>query len=473
MRLLTVLIVAELALAGAGLVAAVMLIGSTTRLQRLTAGISSSVESVYAAEQAGRSLLIHAGSIGVLAGTARPGHEQDRERGRREFESSLSVMRNHVNSEQEREVLTRAEASSARYFREVEQLEAQAKTPETITVAVAGTLDETEAALNSLISINYAQAQDLQESARTEEAVSNRVGLAAAAAVLLILGTAFYLLDRYLRRPLQRLKRQMEGLEAGRLALIEADGPPELREIVEVFNDLVGRLQQQREFQLRFIAGVAHDLRTPLNAMQLCADCMVGENLDPEQRRTLQAIERQISQLNQQVGDLLDTARIESGQLSLKPSRQDLRAIIENCATIFRGASPRHTMRLALPDGPVTCECDPTRIGQVMSNLISNAIKYSPSGGDVTVTLSCEAAEVHVSVADEGIGIAPDDLPHVFEAFRRTASTRETIPGVGLGLSVSKRIAEAHGGAIEIASVRGAGSTFTLRLPCPPAAAPV
>jgi signal transduction histidine kinase len=101
----------------------------------------------------------------------------------------------------------------------------------------------------------------------------------------------------------------------------------------------------------------------------------------------------------------------------------------------------------------------------MINNLISNALKYSPSGGDVLVTLSCEAEYASVRITDQGIGIDPEDLRRIFEPFRRTRSTRETIPGVGLGLSVSRKIAEAHKGSIEVSSTRGVGSTFTLRLP--------
>ncbi|MDQ3545841.1 MAG: HAMP domain-containing histidine kinase [Verrucomicrobiota bacterium] len=263
------------------------------------------------------------------------------------------------------------------------------------------------------------------------------------------------------------MKERIVGLEAGKLAPLPLDGPAEFRGIAVVFNELIAQLQLQRESQLRFLAGIAHDLRTPLQAIKLSAE-LLGDHLSAEQRATVRTIDRQISQLDRQVGDLLDTTRIESGQLELRISEQDLAQLVETSAKVFRGLSARHRIQVTAPDKPIIYPCDPTRIGQVLNNLLSNAIKYSPSGGEITAALSASASGVEFAVTDQGIGISAEDLPHVFEPFRRTAATREAIPGVGLGLSVARRIAEAHGGSIEVKSVPAAGSSFTLSLPKTP-----
>jgi signal transduction histidine kinase len=302
-----------------------------------------------------------------------------------------------------------------------------------------------------------------------ENALANRVGFGAAALVAVILAAAFLLLDRSLRRPVIYLTKAARSLNAGKLLLIEPRGPAELREIAGVFNGLVARVQQQRDSQLRFLAGIAHDLRTPLHAIGLSAECMDGENLDADQRETLRAVKGQVEQLDHQVSDLLDTTRIESGQLALRPSRQNVIQLVENTVKLFGGTSERHNVTLHAPAQPLVCVCDPTRITQVLNNLISNAIKYSPVGGDVVTSVTEDECHINIEVRDEGMGISPEDLPHIFEPFRRTASTRETIPGVGLGLSVAKRLVEAHGGTIEVASTRGTGTTFTVRLPRAPA----
>ncbi len=324
---------------------------------------------------------------------------------------------------------------------------------------------EAEAALATLVELNFDQSQSLQREARSEDSWATWIGVTAAGAVLLLLAAVFVLLERELRRPLLQLTKEMATLEAGNLAPLHVDGPAELRAIAQAFNSLIEQLQRHRASQLRFLAGIAHDLRTPLNAMKLSTALIDGDNLDAERRETLQTIDRQITQLDRQVGDLLDTTRIESGDLELRVNEQNLAELVESAANIFRGMSSRHTIQVTTPAQPIIYPCDPIRIGQVLNNLLSNAIKYSPSGGEIKVALTPVDSGLEISVSDQGIGISADDLDHVFESFRRTAATREAIPGVGLGLSVARRIAAAHGGAIKIRSVPAAGSTFTLCLP--------
>jgi signal transduction histidine kinase len=465
MRLLTLLTITELILGGAGLGASWLLMNSTSRLQYLTSQISTAVESVYTTEQAERALLVHNRESNLYAITKRAEHSRQRQQAERDLYGHLELMGKFAESPREHELLRRANEGVALYIKERQKLEEQGATPDVLTTSVFPLLDETEEALSTLMQINYDQAQHLQQRAQQEDTAANRIGLLVAAGVLLILTAAFVLLHHGLRQPHLKLKRQIENLQTGRLSEITPSGLAELREIATAFNELVRRVSFQRESQLRFLAGVAHDLRTPLNAIKLSATYLATASLDGEERSTLAAIERQVSQLDRQVGDLLDTTRVESGHLELKVHSEDLRPIVENAVQVFRGWSARHTIRFTAPDHPIICECDSTRIGQVINNLISNALKYSPSGGDVAVELSSDQDWALIKVSDQGIGIAPEDLRHLFEPFRRTATTRETIPGVGLGLSVSKRIAEAHHGSIEVSSVRGAGSTFTLRLP--------
>lgn len=465
MRLLTVLTITELLLGGAGLTASWLLVSSTSRLQQLSAQITAAVESVYATEQAERALLVHNRESYLYTLTQRPEHLRQRTQAERELKTHLASITGFSESQRERALLERANESIALYLQERQELEQKGAAPDIQTTSVLPMLDDAEEALATLLQINYEQAQNLQHRAQQEDAVATRVGLIAGIGVLIGLTAGFVLLHQGLRQPHLRLKREMQNLHTGRLSEITLSGPAEIREIAAVFNELVRRVGSQRESQLRFLSGVAHDLRTPLNAIKLSADFLATAHLDEEERATLEAIKRQVSQLDRQVGDLLDTTRVESGQLELKIRQEDLRPIVDHCAQVFRGWSARHSIQIVAPEVPVVCECDATRIGQVVNNLISNALKYSPAGGDVSVELTSDQNWASVKVTDQGIGIAPDDLPHIFEPFRRTPATRETIPGVGLGLSVSKRIAEAHRGAIDVSSIRGAGSTFTLRLP--------
>jgi signal transduction histidine kinase len=142
--------------------------------------------------------------------------------------------------------------------------------------------------------------------------------------------------------------------------------------------------------------------------------------------------------------------------------------VVRDAVELYRTSTPagagRH-IALREPESGLTVDVDAFRIGQVLNNLLSNALKYSPGAAEVLVSVERDGDDAVVSVIDHGIGIAPADLPHVFEPFRRTGASRELAPGVGLGLSVSRRIIEAHHGRIDVVSSVGSGSTFSVRLP--------
>jgi signal transduction histidine kinase len=144
---------------------------------------------------------------------------------------------------------------------------------------------------------------------------------------------------------------------------------------------------------------------------------------------------------------------------------QDLRGVVRDAVALHEGMSPAHELVLHLPEAPVPVRCDATRISQVLNKLLSNAIKYSPEGGQVRVDLTATPEAAWIAVKDQGVGIPATEQESIFEPFRRSAATRDTIPGVGLGLAVSRRIIEAHGGLIEVESTQGAGATFRFCLP--------
>jgi signal transduction histidine kinase len=163
--------------------------------------------------------------------------------------------------------------------------------------------------------------------------------------------------------------------------------------------------------------------------------------------------------------DFLDAARIESGNLELQLEECDARDVVHATVELFEPTAPSHEFIVDVPDKPLRLTCDPARIEQVLNNLVSNAIKYSPRGGKIVASLHQEEGSVSLSVADEGMGIMPEDIDHVFDPFRRAGRSNETIAGVGLGLFVARRIIEAHGGRITVTSRPGKGSKFTVKLP--------
>lgn len=225
-------------------------------------------------------------------------------------------------------------------------------------------------------------------------------------------------------------------------------------------------LEQRRQDHLRFVASIAHDLRNPLNSIGLAGELLVHKSGGEAGGRDLAAmLTRQIKTLDFMLQDLLDTSRIEAGQFELTVTATELSSLLSDAVALSRSGAKLHHLRLELPDEPLSCDADPLRLSQVLNNLLSNAIKYSPSGGDIVVKAASSPDQIQISVSDQGIGIAPDDLSGIFKPFQRTAATRDTIPGIGLGLSASRHIVEAHGGTLTVDSKPGEGSTFTIRLP--------
>jgi two-component system, OmpR family, sensor histidine kinase MtrB len=298
------------------------------------------------------------------------------------------------------------------------------------------------------------------------EVFENTLGIAIAALLLGGFVIVALTLRRFVVAPLIALGNGIDRFAAGdRAARVAPTGTAALQHTVDSFNEMAARLERQHEDLLTFLAGVAHDLRNPLAAMRMGLQ-LVGTSVpDETKRKTIELLDRQVTRLERMVGDFLDATRIEAGHLELQARRQDLRELAQEAVELYRPSTREHRIVYSSPDASVEVRCDGERIAQVLNNLVSNAIKYSPGGGDVRVSVGVSDDEAVVTVEDSGIGIPPEDVNHIFAPFHRTGVSRETAPGVGLGLSVARQIVEAHGGRIEVESALGAGSTFRVRLP--------
>ena len=228
------------------------------------------------------------------------------------------------------------------------------------------------------------------------------------------------------------------------------------------------RLRELDRLKDEFVALVSHELRTPLTSIigyiQLLRDERAS-GLDTD--HFAEVIERNAERLLRLVGDLLFLSQMQSGQLTLELRDTDLSSLAVEAVEEARPEAQRKHVDLDLSATAVPrLAVDPTRIAQLLGNLISNAVKFTPQGGKVGVTLAVEGGEAVLSVADTGIGIRAADRERIFERFFRTeAATRRVIPGSGLGLTISQAIVQAHGGTITVRSDEGHGSTFTVRLP--------
>jgi PAS domain S-box-containing protein len=236
-------------------------------------------------------------------------------------------------------------------------------------------------------------------------------------------------------------------------------------------------LQQASRLKDEFLATLSHELRTPLNAVLGWTRMLRRGTVPPERTgAVLDTIERNAAAQMQLVEELLDLSAMVAGGLRLSVTRVDLRELIGGAVETVRPAADAKSIRIRLSIEPSTPEiaADPGRIRQVLWNLLSNSVKFTPPGGSIDIAVTRGLGEVEVRVEDTGQGIAADFLPHVFEAFRQadSSSTRQ-VGGMGLGLAIVRHIVEAHGGTATVRSDgAGQGSTFTIRLPAgrPPVA---
>jgi signal transduction histidine kinase len=249
-----------------------------------------------------------------------------------------------------------------------------------------------------------------------------------------------------------------------RLEQAVADRTQELREAN-------GRLQRADQLKRDFVNAVSHELRTPLTSIRGYAEFLedeIGGDLSLTQRDFVGQIQVGARRLEDLVSDLLDFARLESGTLPLNRRPIVLGDKVREVTDSFRPQLQERGLKLSLvqPADPVLAFLDPLRVGQVLTNLIGNAVKFTPAGGTITVALEVTDEVASLSVADTGVGIAPEHLAHLFEKFYQVdpTLTRER-GGAGLGLAIAKALVDAHGGRLDVESTPGEGSRFTVTLP--------
>jgi signal transduction histidine kinase len=367
----------------------------------------------------------------------------------------------YISSERERELVERVRRDVDRYL---------ASGPAGPRDGRAGLVQASLAEAHELVNLNVQQARETRDQNERVDEVGRVVAVALAGALVMGSVLFLFLLHMAVDRPLAGLRESLARFKGGaRAERLPVEGPEELRQIATEFNEMADIAERRDRLQLEFLAGVAHDLRGPLNILKLSAQSIAGAPALPPPDRVRAALVRistQVDRLARMVDDLLDRTRIEAGNLEVQMDVCDLRPLVAEVADMHRAVTDQHHLEVSIPDAPVLVRGDATRLVQVLINLVSNAIKYSPDGGAVRVQLEAARGEAVISIADEGIGIAPEDRERIFEPFRRTTrSAAVQIPGVGLGLSVSRRLVEAHGGRIDVEGREAGGSLFRVRLP--------
>jgi signal transduction histidine kinase len=229
-------------------------------------------------------------------------------------------------------------------------------------------------------------------------------------------------------------------------------------------------LDELSRLKSEFISIASHELRTPLTTVMGYTELLLHDpSTAPDVReRWLGIVHRSSQQLTGLVDNLLDVSRIEMGRMTIQPAAVDLSAVVETVLEPVRGSLKTHALVVDLAPDARLVDADPEKVRQILVNLVSNAIKYSPSGGEVAIVARRDEASgrVAVAVSDQGIGIPADQLELIFDRFQRVnAAATRAIRGTGLGLYIVRQLIELHGGAIGVESEVGRGSTFHFTLP--------
>jgi signal transduction histidine kinase len=275
-------------------------------------------------------------------------------------------------------------------------------------------------------------------------------------------------MSRGLTAPLNRLAEAAQAIGSGRLGhRVSLAGGEEMRTVAHSFNEMAARLEQAELLRRNMLADVAHELRTPLTVLQGNLQAMLDGVYRMEQEEVAR-LYAQTRQLHRLVDDLHLLAQAEARQLPLHPQPVDVNQLLREAVDIFAPLAEEQGVRLAVAEAegdPLpTIQADRARLGQVFHNLVSNALRHTPAGGEVILSAQAEDGRVHIRVADSGEGIAPEHLPQVFERFYRTDKARNRDSGgTGLGLAIVQAIVHAHTGQIWAESP-GPGQGTTIHL---------
>jgi two-component system sensor histidine kinase BaeS len=280
---------------------------------------------------------------------------------------------------------------------------------------------------------------------------------------------AFVVMGRAFRRaagPVGDVMEAADRVAAGDYtARVEERGPGEMRRLARAFNAMTERLRVNEEQRRNLLADVAHELRTPLSVIQGSTEAMI-DGVYPSDRAHLEPLVEETKVMARLLDDLQTLSTAEAGALRLHREIVEPERLLEDAAAAFRTRAEATgvTIEVSSIKGLPALDADPVRIGQVLANLLSNAVGHAPAGGSVVVSANqAEGGGVSFAVQDDGPGIPADVLPHAFDRFVRAADSG----GAGLGLAIAKALVEAHGGTITAQSEPGRGTTIRFVLPAP------
>jgi two-component system OmpR family sensor kinase len=280
-----------------------------------------------------------------------------------------------------------------------------------------------------------------------------------------------YAISRWVADPLQKLVRAAQSYPSDDMNSIVPSGPHEVQDLTRAFNSMIDRVESSQKSQREFVANVSHELKTPLTSIQGFAQAILDEAADtPEKRKqAAEIIYNEAGRMHRMALDLLDLARLEAGTADLKMSMVDVKALLHNVAARFTPQAQKAGIHLQLniPANLPSLLGDGDRLAQVFTNLIDNALKFTPANGQVILSATSAGEEMEISITDSGSGVPKEALPRLFDRFYQVDASRAggEKHGAGLGLAIVKEIIEAHGGRISVRSELGHGTTFVIHLP--------
>ncbi len=230
----------------------------------------------------------------------------------------------------------------------------------------------------------------------------------------------------------------------------------------------ITRFREAEELKSTFISVISHELKTPVALIKGYVGTLRREDANWDReiiKDSLAVIEEEADRLTGLIENLLDASRLQAGGLSINPSDANLHKIADRIAERFKTQSSVHNIVVDFPEDFPIVTGDETRLEQVLSNLVSNGIKYSPQGGEIRITGQVRPAQVIICVSDQGPGVAPEDIPHIFDRFYRSSIAKRTTKGAGLGLYLARAVIEAHGGRIWVDPRPGNGARICFSIP--------
>lgn len=287
---------------------------------------------------------------------------------------------------------------------------------------------------------------------------------------LLLAFVLAYFMSHWISAPLDRMADATQAVAAGNYHQIQPEGPREMQELIISFNEMTHEVQKTQQAQRDFLANVSHELKTPLTSIQGFAQAILdGTVQTPETlRQAASVIHQEAERMHRMVLDLLILTRLQGGPSNFKIAPVNLGEIIRSVSARFAPQADSAHVKIILEADPIPLvNADGEAISQVFNNLVDNAIKYSPVGGQVKVSTRLEDGWVIVRVSDEGIGVPIEEQERIFERFYQLDRSRGGGPGrgVGLGLAICKEIVNAHGGSITVSGNSPQGSIFVVKMP--------